>query len=106
MEFPDIIAFAVPAFLVLVLAEIVASHVLKRGRYEAKDSAASLIMGFGSELAPLLGGGALVLAAFMAAYEFRLTTIPNAWWAVAVCFVLDDLRYYWWHRITPRSTTI
>jgi sterol desaturase/sphingolipid hydroxylase (fatty acid hydroxylase superfamily) len=100
MEFPDIIAFAVPAFLVLVLAEIVASRVLKRGRYEAKDSAASLIMGFGSELAPLLGGGALVLAAFTAAYELRLMTIPNTWWAVAVCFILDDLRYYWWHRIS------
>lgn len=100
MEFPDVIAYAVPAFLVLVIAEIVASRVLKRGRYEARDSAASLMMGFGSELAPLLGGLAVVGAVFVAAYEFRLTTIPNTWWAVLLCFVLDDLRYYWWHRIS------
>jgi sterol desaturase/sphingolipid hydroxylase (fatty acid hydroxylase superfamily) len=74
--------------------------VTKKGRYETRDSAASLVMGFGSTIAPLFGGGALVLAAFMAAYEFRITTIPNTWWAVALCFVLDDLRYYWWHRIS------
>ncbi len=100
MNFPDIIAFAVPAFAILVLAEMIAVRIMKRGRYEARDSAASLIMGFGSELAPLLGGGALVFGVFMAAYEFRLMTIPNAWWAVVLCFVLDDFRYYWWHRIS------
>ncbi len=100
MEFPDIIAYAVPAFALLVIVEIVAARLLKRGRYEARDSAASLFMGFGSEIAPLLGGGAIVLAAFTAAYEYRLFEIPNAWWAVTLCFVLDDLRYYWWHRIS------
>ena len=100
MEFPDIISYAVPAFLVLVIVEIVAVRLMKRGRYDARDSASSLIMGFGSEIAPLFGGAALVAAAFTAAYEFRLTTIPNAWWAVLLCFTLDDLRYYWWHRIS------
>ncbi len=100
MTFPDIIAYAVPAFILLVLAEIIAVRISGRGRYEARDSAASLIMGFGSEIAPLLGGGAIVFAAFAAAYEFRIIDIPNTWWAVVLCFVLDDLRYYWWHRIS------
>jgi len=100
MEFPDIVAYAVPAFILLVIVELVVARLTGRGRFEARDSAASLIMGFGSEIAPLLGGGALVIAVFTAAYEFRLTTIPNTWWAVVLCFVLDDLRYYWWHRIS------
>ncbi|GJL91653.1 sterol desaturase family protein [Hyphococcus sp.] len=100
MEFPDIITYAVPAFLVLVIAELIAVRFLNKGRYDARDSAASLVMGFGSEIAPLFGGAALVAAAFTAAYEFRLTTIPNTWWAVLLCFTLDDLRYYWWHRIS------
>ena len=100
MEFPDIIAWAVPAFALLVLAEIVAARLTGKGRYEARDSAASLLMGFGSEIAPLLGGAAAVGAVFYAAYEFRLFTIPNTLWAVVLCFVLDDLRYYWWHRIS------
>ena len=100
MEFPDIIGWAVPAFALLVLAEIVAARLTGKGRYEARDSAASLLMGFGSEIAPLLGGAAAVGAVFYAAYEFRLFTIPNTLWAVVLCFVLDDLRYYWWHRIS------
>ena len=100
MEFPNVIAWAVPGFVLFVLLEIIFVRLTGRGRYEARDSAASLTMGFVSELAPLLGGGAVVLAVFMFAYEYRLTTIPNAWWAVVLCFVLDDLRYYWWHRIS------
>lgn len=100
MEFPDIIAWAVPAFAFFVMAEIIAARAMGRGRYDAKDSAASLIMGLGSEIAPLLGGGAIVLAAFAVVYEYRLLDIPNTWWAVVLCFVLDDLRYYWWHRIS------
>ena len=100
MEFPDVIAWAVPAFAILVLAEIVAARLSGKARFDARDSAASLMMGFGSELAPLFGGGVVVIGVFYAAYEYRLTDIPNTWWAVVLCFVLDDLRYYWWHRIS------
>jgi len=28
--------------------------------------------------------------------------LGNAWWVVALCFVLDDLRYYWVHRFGHR----
>lgn len=100
MQFPDIIAWAVPAFVILVFAEIFIGRMTGKARFEARDSAASLIMGFGSELAPLLGGAFVMASAFTAAYAFRLTEIPNTWWAVVLCFVLDDLRYYWWHRIS------
>jgi len=100
MTFPDIVAWAVPAFTLLVLIEMAAWRLTGRGNYETRDSAASLLMGFGSRIAPLLGGGALVFTVFMAAYEYRLFESPNAWWAVTLCFVLDDLRYYWFHRIS------
>lgn len=100
MKFPDIIAWAVPAFALLVFAEILIGRITGKARFEARDSAASLIMGFGSELAPLLGGAFAIGWVFTAAYEFRLTDIPNTWWAVVLCFVLDDFRYYWWHRIS------
>ena len=100
MHFPDVVTMAVPAFVLLVLIEMAAWRITGKGRYETRDSAASLVMGLGSQIAPLFGGAALTLAAFMAAYKFRLFDIPNTWWAVALCFVLDDLRYYWWHRIS------
>jgi len=99
-QFPDIVTLAVPAFVLLVVAEMVVWRMTGRGRYETRDSATSLLMGLGSQIAPLLGGGALVLAAMTAAWQFRLIDIPNAWWAVVLCFVLDDFRYYWWHRLS------
>jgi sterol desaturase/sphingolipid hydroxylase (fatty acid hydroxylase superfamily) len=100
MEFPDVVTLAVPFFVLLVLAEIVAWKATGRGRFETRDAAASLLMGLGNQIAPLFGGAALLSAVWTWAYQFRLFDIPNAWWAVALCFVLDDFRYYWFHRIS------
>jgi sterol desaturase/sphingolipid hydroxylase (fatty acid hydroxylase superfamily) len=36
-------------------------------------------------------------------YENRIATVGFAWWAFILCFVLDDLRFYWGHRIQHRS---
>lgn len=99
MEFPDVVTIAVPIFVLLVLVELAAWRITGRGAYETRDAAASLIMGFGSNIAPLFGGAAILSAVWTAAYEFRQFEIPNTWWALALCFVLDDLRYYWLHRI-------
>ena len=100
MDFPDVVTLAVPGFVALIVIEMIAWRLTGRGAYETRDAGASLAMGLGSQIAPLLGGGALALSALTAAYEFRIMTIPNAWWAVILCFVLDDFRYYWWHRIS------
>jgi len=37
------------------------------------------------------------------AYAHRIFDIPFTWWSFVLAFVLDDLRYYWWHRIGHRS---
>ena len=100
MDFPDVVTLAVPFFVLLILAEMAAWKATGRGRYETRDCAASLVMGFGSQIAPLLGGGALVYGAWVAAYNYRLIDIPNTWWSVLIAFVLDDFRYYWFHRIS------
>ena len=100
MDFPDIVTLAVPFFVGLVVLEMIAWKLTGRGDYETRDAAASLAMGLGSQIAPLFGGAALVTAGLFFVYEFRLTTIPNTWWAVLLCFVVDDFRYYWWHRIS------
>lgn len=99
MEFPDIVTLTVPVFILLILLEMAAWKLTGRGRYETRDTAASLIMGMGSEIIPRFGGLALLGSIWTFAYQFRLFDIPNAFWALALCFVLDDLRYYWLHRI-------
>lgn len=98
MQFPDAVQIAVPFFGLLVVLEMIAWRLTGKGRFETRDSAASLAMGLGSQIAPLFGGAAVVTAAMFAAYQYRFFTIPNTLWAVLLCFILDDLRYYWWHR--------
>lgn len=103
MQFPDVVTLAIPGFVLLIIAEMLVWRTAHRGRYETRDSAASLLMGFGNQVAPMLGGATVVGAALSLVYEHRLFTVPNVWWAVALCFVLDDFRYYWWHRLSHQS---
>lgn len=102
MTYPDIVAIAVPIFVLMIIVEMVFIKLSGRnsGRYEARDSLSSLLMGFGNRIAGLIGGGALVLTVYASVHEVRLIdNIPIAWWAVLICFIADDLAYYWFHRV-------
>ena len=97
-EIPNIVMYAVPFFVLLILIEMVLVRVTKKGRYEARDSAASLSMGFGNRVFGIAFGGFAVLAYF-AVYEFRLFTLGWTWPVMVACFFAEDLAYYWFHRI-------
>jgi sterol desaturase/sphingolipid hydroxylase (fatty acid hydroxylase superfamily) len=99
MNFPDVVTLAVPFFVLLIVLEMAAWKLTGRGSFETRDAAASLLMGLGNQIAPLFGGAFVLSAVWTSVYQFRLFDIPNASWAIALCFVLDDLRYYWLHRI-------
>ena len=53
----DLIQLAIPAFILLVVAEAVLDAIMRRDLYEVKDTAASLTMGIGSVLVGLLSKG-------------------------------------------------
>ncbi|WP_375239556.1 sterol desaturase family protein [Aurantibacter sp.] len=95
-EFPQIILFAIPVFILAILLELyVASK-----NYTTKDSIASISMGIGNVLLGFISKG-IVLACFVFVYtNFRFFTIPITWWSFILIFFLDDLAYYWFHRIS------
>lgn len=95
----DPVTWAVPLFVVLIIAEMVGVRFARQGRYETKDASASLMMGFGNTIAKLLFGG-MAVATFAFAYQFRLFDIPWTWWSLLACFFAEDLAYYWFHRIS------
>jgi sterol desaturase/sphingolipid hydroxylase (fatty acid hydroxylase superfamily) len=95
---PPIITFAIPGFVVLIIAEMLYVRVTKRGRYQFADSASSLMMGLGNQVAGLLVG-AFAVWSFYAVYQFHIFNIGWTWWALALCFFGEDLAYYWFHRI-------
>ncbi len=95
------VEYAVPAFVLLVIVEMVWVWRRAPEKYEAKDTLTSLAMGLGSTVAGLLTGG-MVLALALWLYDHRVMTLGWAWWVWIVCFVLDDLGYYWAHRTGHR----
>ncbi len=95
-DLPDPIQYAVPGFIALLIAEIIFVRVTNRGAYEPRDTLTSLLLGTGSTVAGVLTGG-IILATALRLWEHRLFDIGWAWWAWPLCFVLDDLAYYFSH---------
>ena len=97
----DPVTLATPAFVVLVIAEMLFVRFTGRGRFEAKDTLASLAMGLGSVV---MGAAfAFIFIGFAKLIQpYALFHIGWSWDAAAACFVLDDLRYYLWHRASHR----
>jgi len=98
---PDPVSFAIPAFVLLVLGEMWIARARARHRYEPRDTMTSLMLGLGSTVAGLLTGG-LVIGLAYAVHGYRLLDIGWAWWAWPLCFLLDDLAYYAFHRSAHR----
>jgi len=101
-DFPDVTQMAIPFFVIAILLELVIIRYLgKRGDYETRDTLTSLVMGVGNVVSGLLLGF-IAFGVLMWAWQFRITDLGTSWWVIALCFVLDDLRYYWYHRIAHR----
>jgi sterol desaturase/sphingolipid hydroxylase (fatty acid hydroxylase superfamily) len=102
MTYPDVVQYAVPLFVALVLAELVYIRLAgEGGRYETRDVLTSLLMGAGNVISGILFAG-VTLAFFFWLWQFRLFDLGHAWYVVVLAFILDDLRYYWVHRLGHR----
>ena len=97
----DPVALAVPFFILAVILEIALAKLgIAKAYYEAKDTMASLAMGLGRNIAGLATAG-LAFGAAVWTYQHRVVTVPfAAWWGWLAIFFLEDLTYYWFHRIS------
>jgi sterol desaturase/sphingolipid hydroxylase (fatty acid hydroxylase superfamily) len=95
------IALAIPFFLLLIGVELLAARARRRAVYRLKDALADLGCGVGQQVVLVFAGGAL-LAAYAWLYQHaRLVTFaPGSGWPWLVAFVLVDVAYYAWHRLS------
>ena len=103
LTLPKLHEIAAPIYLLFLLGEYLLvrrAHIA--GHFRREDTHTSLIMGIGSVVSGIFVGG-LGVGLVLWAYEHRLATMGFAWWAFVLCFILDDLRFYWSHRIQHRS---
>jgi sterol desaturase/sphingolipid hydroxylase (fatty acid hydroxylase superfamily) len=94
---------ATPLFIVLVIAEMIFIRATGRGgSYEARDTAASLMMGLGSTVVPAFTTALFLFSVAKWVQPYRLFDIAWSVPALVLCFIADDIRYYWWHRAAHR----
>lgn len=99
ISYPDVVQLAVPLFVAAIVAEFAAIRLFgKGGRYETRDALASLAMGVGNVVAGL-AFGFVAWGFYTWVWQFRLFDLGTGWLVVLACFILDDLRYYWVHRL-------
>jgi sterol desaturase/sphingolipid hydroxylase (fatty acid hydroxylase superfamily) len=95
----EIVAYAIPFFLLLIGIEVVVSIREQRDSYVFKDAAASISMGIGSAIINF-GMKGVAYAVYLYLYEFRLFEIGWQWWAWVLLFFADDFTFYWHHRLS------
>lgn len=96
---PEILYFAIPGFVILLLIEAWYSWKEHRELYETKDTFSSLAMGIGNVISGFLSK-IVVFGALTLVYQFRFFTLGYEWWVWVLAFFADDLSYYWFHRIS------
>ncbi|MEM9695804.1 MAG: sterol desaturase family protein, partial [Myxococcota bacterium] len=106
------ILFAIPFFVITMALEAWVWHRRRpgpspsetapvrgeRGRYELGDTAVSLSMGL-ANMAIAAGFKVASFGLFLWAYEHRVWTVPNVWWAWPLLILGEDFCYYWFHRL-------
>lgn len=102
IDLPDPVTLAIPAFVLLIIAEMVYGRLTGRTRYEPRDTATSLTMGFGSQVAGALTGGLAFAIGYWAWENYRLFDFGWSWWVFLLAFLMDDLAYYVFHRLAHR----
>ncbi|MBD2755391.1 sterol desaturase family protein [Spirosoma validum] len=99
----DLIQYAIPGFIILLVTEVIITAKQQKDYYDAKDTVSSLSMGIGNVIIGLVGK-VIVFGAYSFVYQFRLFTIDmTQWWAWLLLFFADDFSYYWFHRISHSS---
>jgi len=94
---PSLLAFILPTFLLLIIAEIFVYR-QKKWRFPYKEAMVSIIMFLIYQLSNL--GFAKLLSPFTSwVYSFRPWTIPHqTWWGLILLFLGVEFAYYWLHR--------
>ncbi len=101
-DFPQVTQLAIPFFVAAILIELwLVRSGRAKGSFETRDTLTSLMMGTGNVVAGLLLG-VVSYWALLWLWQFRVFNLGLSVWVFLTAFLLDDLRYYVYHRIAHR----
>lgn len=101
----DFVPYAVPFFILAMVAELTYGLRVKRNTYRVNDAVGSLLMGTLSQARRFITLGVAGFVYWWVAEYFSLEQMsPTHWWTWVLATVLYDLCYYWFHRISHERT--
>ena len=95
----NLILYAIPGFVILLIAEVLYNNSVKKYQYKTKDTVTSLSMGIGNVVIGFVGG-AFVAWSYFKLYDFRFFELENTWWVWVLLFFAEDFSYYVFHRVS------
>jgi sterol desaturase/sphingolipid hydroxylase (fatty acid hydroxylase superfamily) len=102
----EVLYYAIPFFVLLLVVEALSFRHARDDAlvgYELRDTRTSLTMGLGNVGINVVWK-LFVVTVYAALYELTPLRIPaDAWWAWVLLFFLDDLAYYWFHRVSHEN---
>lgn len=99
-NFPNIILYAIPFFILAMLLELYVTTKQHIKTYQTKDAFTSIAMGLGNVILGFASKILVVFVFFLIYDNFRIFTIPVVWWSFVLLFFADDFAYYWFHRVS------
>lgn len=97
------VIYAIPFFALTIALEALWVGRGEAGVYNKKDCWNNIFIGFVSVAFGLLFG-LFISVIYETAYQFAPYKFPaDAWWSWVILFFVDDLAYYWFHRISHES---
>ncbi len=103
----NIIVYAVPFFILLILLELAYGAAVQRNTYRLNDSVSSLFMGVLSQARRFVTLGVGGYIYYLVTEYFSLPLMDVTHWSTWVlAMVLYDLCYYWLHRMGHERTIL
>ena len=103
----DLVVYAIPFFIMAMLAELAYGVIVGRNTYRLNDSASSLFLGVLSQARRFvtLGAGAYVYHLVTEYFSLPLMA-TDSWFTWVFAMVLYDFCYYWLHRLGHERTIL
>mgnify|MGYP001793641269 FL=1 len=102
MDLPNIILYAAPVMIGLVIIEWVVSFYKKRNYYDGKDTLAATAIGL-TNVAISAGIKLITFGLILFFYNLVPWSIPYTWWSFVLCLIWIDFWRYWAHRIAHEN---
>ena len=103
----DLVAYATPFFVLLIVVEFVYGHLQNRNTYRVNDSISSLSLGVLSQARRFVTLGVGGYVYYLVTKYFSLPLMDAThWFTWVLAMVLYDFCYYWLHRLGHERTIL